>query len=185
MVSIVSQEPTLFNCHIEENIAYGLEGKASSADVANATKMTNAHDFICGFPDQYKTIVGERAIRLSGGQKQRVAIARAVLMNPRVLLLDEATSALDAESEHLVQVATMAAVVDLLGPVASKNAAAKSRTRPSPPVRVPRSLQLAGACHVGPPLVNLTYSLSRRETTRSSVDRSSAILGRTKTIHVA
>ncbi|KAE8791563.1 tonoplast ABC transporter IDI7 [Hordeum vulgare] len=104
MVSIVSQEPTLFNCHIEENIAYGLEGKASSADVANATKMTNAHDFICGFPDQYKTIVGERAIRLSDGQKQRVAIARALLMNPRVLLLDEATSALDAESEHLVQV---------------------------------------------------------------------------------
>ncbi|KAM3278176.1 hypothetical protein ACQJBY_045815 [Aegilops geniculata] len=103
MVSIVSQEPTLFNCSIEENIAYGLEGKASSADVENAAKMANAHDFICGFPDQYKTIVGERGIRLSGGQKQRVAIARALLMNPRVLLLDEATSALDAESEHLVQ----------------------------------------------------------------------------------
>uniref|UniRef100_M8D158 ABC transporter B family member 27 n=1 Tax=Aegilops tauschii TaxID=37682 RepID=M8D158_AEGTA len=116
MVSIVSQEPTLFNCSIEENIAYGLEGKASSDDVENAAesglqdltnlrvqKMANAHDFICGFPDQYKTIVGERGIRLSGGQKQRVAIARALLMNPRVLLLDEATSALDAESEHLVQ----------------------------------------------------------------------------------
>nr|AIE39898.1 ABC transporter B family member 25 A1-2.1 variant [Triticum turgidum subsp. durum] len=102
-VSIVSQEPTLFNRSIEENIAYGLEGKASSADVENAAKMANAHDFICGFPDQYKTIVGERGIRLSGGQKQRVAIARALLMNPRVLLLDEATSALDAESEHLVQ----------------------------------------------------------------------------------
>ncbi|KAF7067731.1 hypothetical protein CFC21_073581 [Triticum aestivum] len=103
MVSIVSQEPTLFNCSIEENIAYGLEGKASSTDVENAAKMANAHDFICGFPDQYKTIVGERGIRFSGGQKQRVAIARALLMNPRVLLLDEATSALDAESEHLVQ----------------------------------------------------------------------------------
>uniref|UniRef100_A0A453LUP3 ABC transporter domain-containing protein n=1 Tax=Aegilops tauschii subsp. strangulata TaxID=200361 RepID=A0A453LUP3_AEGTS len=103
-VSIVSQEPTLFNCSIEENIAYGLEGKASSADVENAAKMANAHDFICSFPDQYKTVVGERGIRLSGGQKQRVAIARALLMNPRVLLLDEATSALDAESEYLVQV---------------------------------------------------------------------------------
>ncbi|KAM3260347.1 hypothetical protein ACQJBY_051544 [Aegilops geniculata] len=102
-VSIVSQEPTLFNCSIEENIAYGLEGKASSADVENAAKMANAHDFICSFPDQYKTVVGERGIRLSGGQKQRVAIARALLMNPRVLLLDEATSALDAESEYLVQ----------------------------------------------------------------------------------
>uniref|UniRef100_A0A0D9ZDB3 ABC transporter B family member 25 n=1 Tax=Oryza glumipatula TaxID=40148 RepID=A0A0D9ZDB3_9ORYZ len=102
-VSIVSQEPVLFNCSIEENIAYGLEGKASSADVENAAKMANAHNFICSFPDQYKTLVGERGIRLSGGQKQRVAIARALLMNPRVLLLDEATSALDAESEYLVQ----------------------------------------------------------------------------------
>ncbi|EER93433.1 hypothetical protein BDA96_01G089700 [Sorghum bicolor] len=102
-VSIVSQEPTLFNCTIEENIAYGLEGKANFADVESAAKMANAHNFICTFPDQYKTVVGERGIRLSGGQKQRIAIARALLMNPRVLLLDEATSALDAESEYLVQ----------------------------------------------------------------------------------
>jgi ABC-type multidrug transport system fused ATPase/permease subunit len=105
-VSIVSQEPTLFNCTIEENIAYGLEGKANFADVESAAKMANAHNFICSFPDQYKTVVGERGIRLSGGQKQRIAIARALLMNPRVLLLDEATSALDAESEYLVQVST-------------------------------------------------------------------------------
>ncbi|AQK62778.1 ABC transporter B family member 27 [Zea mays] len=102
-VSIVSQEPTLFNCTIEENIAYGLEGTTNFADVESAAKMANAHNFICGFPDQYKTVVGERGIRLSGGQKQRIAIARALLMNPRVLLLDEATSALDAESEYLVQ----------------------------------------------------------------------------------
>nr|CAB3498164.1 unnamed protein product [Digitaria exilis] len=102
-VSIVSQEPTLFNCTIEENIAYGLEGKSNFSDVESAAKMANAHSFICSFPDQYKTVVGERGIRLSGGQKQRIAIARALLMNPRVLLLDEATSALDAESEYLVQ----------------------------------------------------------------------------------
>ncbi|CDP02333.1 unnamed protein product [Coffea canephora] len=102
-ISIVSQEPVLFNCSIEENIAYGFDGKASSTDIENAAKMANAHDFVASFPDKYQTVVGERGLRLSGGQKQRIAIARALLMNPRVLLLDEATSALDAESEYLVQ----------------------------------------------------------------------------------
>ncbi|CAL5374466.1 unnamed protein product [Camellia sinensis] len=102
-ISIVSQEPILFNCSIEENIAYGLDGKASSVDVENAAKMANADEFISKFPKKYQTLVGERGGRLSGGQKQRVAIARALLMNPRILLLDEATSALDAESEYLVQ----------------------------------------------------------------------------------
>lgn len=102
-VSIVSQEPILFNCSIEENIAYGVSGNASSTDIENAAKMANAHEFVSKFPEQYKTHVGERGVRLSGGQKQRIAIARALLMNPRVLLLDEATSALDAESEYLVQ----------------------------------------------------------------------------------
>lgn len=102
-ISIVSQEPILFNCSIEENIAYGCEGKASSSDIENAAKMANAHIFISTFPEKYQTFVGERGVRLSGGQKQRVAIARALLMNPGILLLDEATSALDAESEYLVQ----------------------------------------------------------------------------------
>ncbi|KAI3733886.1 hypothetical protein L6452_13344 [Arctium lappa] len=102
-ISIVSQEPVLFNCSIEENIAYGLDGKASEEEVEKAAKMANAHDFISKFPEKYKTFVGERGVRLSGGQKQRVAIARALLMNPKILLLDEATSALDAESEYLVQ----------------------------------------------------------------------------------
>uniref|UniRef100_A0A1J3I014 ABC transporter B family member 27 n=1 Tax=Noccaea caerulescens TaxID=107243 RepID=A0A1J3I014_NOCCA len=102
-ISIVSQEPILFNCSVEENIAYGFDGEASLSDIENASKMANAHEFIETFPDKYKTVVGERGIRLSGGQKQRIAIARALLTNPRVLLLDEATSALDAESEYLVQ----------------------------------------------------------------------------------
>ncbi|KAK4382717.1 ABC transporter B family member 25, partial [Sesamum angolense] len=100
-ISIVSQEPILFNCSIEENIAYGLDGKASSTDIENAAKMANAHEFISKFAEKYQTFVGERG--LSGGQKQRIAIARALMMNPRILLLDEATSALDAESEYLVQ----------------------------------------------------------------------------------
>ncbi|KAE8695743.1 ABC transporter B family member 27 [Hibiscus syriacus] len=102
-VSIVSQEPVLFNCSIEENIAYGFCGKASSSEIESVAKMANAHDFIDKFPEKYQTMVGERGLRLSGGQKQRIAIARALLMNPKVLLLDEATSALDAESEYLVQ----------------------------------------------------------------------------------
>lgn len=102
-ISIVSQEPILFNCSVEENIAYGFDGEASLSDIENAAKMANAHEFIETFPDKYKTVVGERGVRLSGGQKQRIAIARALLTNPRVLLLDEATSALDAESEYLVQ----------------------------------------------------------------------------------
>ncbi|GJU69193.1 ABC transporter B family member 27-like protein [Tanacetum coccineum] len=102
-VSIVSQEPVLFNCSIEDNIAYGFDGKASTSDIEKVAKMANAHDFVTSFPEKYQTVVGERGLRLSGGQKQRIAIARALLMNPRVLLLDEATSALDAESEYLVQ----------------------------------------------------------------------------------
>ncbi|KFK33212.1 hypothetical protein AALP_AA6G345200 [Arabis alpina] len=102
-ISIVSQEPILFNCSVEENIAYGFDGEASLSDIENAAKMANAQEFIETFPDKYKTIVGERGVRLSGGQKQRIAIARALLTNPSVLLLDEATSALDAESEYLVQ----------------------------------------------------------------------------------
>ncbi|KAI4343985.1 hypothetical protein L6164_011265 [Bauhinia variegata] len=102
-ISIVSQEPILFNCSIEENIAYGFDGKVDAVDIENAAKMANAHEFISKFPEKYQTHVGERGVRLSGGQKQRIAIARALLMNPRILLLDEATSALDAESEYLVQ----------------------------------------------------------------------------------
>ncbi|KAI9088388.1 hypothetical protein K1719_029837 [Acacia pycnantha] len=102
-ISIVSQEPVLFNCSIEDNIAYGFDGKVNPADIENAAKMANAHEFISKFIDKYKTHVGERGVRLSGGQKQRIAIARALLMDPKILLLDEATSALDAESEYLVQ----------------------------------------------------------------------------------
>eukprot|EP00850_Spirogloea_muscicola_P002434 SM000009S23563 [mRNA] locus=s9:776272:781348:- [translate_table: standard] len=102
-ISIVSQEPVLFNTSIVHNIAYGCEGTASRDAIEKAAKMANAHDFIMQFPHGYDTYVGERGVRLSGGQKQRIAIARALLMDPRVLLLDEATSALDAESEYLVQ----------------------------------------------------------------------------------
>ncbi|KAH7301745.1 hypothetical protein KP509_23G040300 [Ceratopteris richardii] len=102
-VSIVSQEPVLFNCSIADNISYGRKDKVPLANIERVAEMANAHEFISKFPQGYETHVGERGIRLSGGQKQRIAIARALLMDPRVLLLDEATSALDAESEYLVQ----------------------------------------------------------------------------------
>jgi subfamily B ATP-binding cassette protein MsbA len=101
-IGIVPQETLLFGGTIRENIRYG-RLNATDAEIMEAAKAANAHDFIMELPDQYETIVGERGIRLSGGQRQRVAIARAILKDPRILLLDEATSSLDSESEHLVQ----------------------------------------------------------------------------------
>lgn len=101
-IGMVAQEPQLFSCSIADNIRYG-RPEATDAQVEQAARAANAHDFIQRFPDGYRTHVGERGVQLSGGQKQRVAIARAVLKDPRLLILDEATSALDAESEHLVK----------------------------------------------------------------------------------
>jgi ATP-binding cassette subfamily B protein len=101
-VGTVAQEPILFSTTVAENIRYA-RPEASDEDVEAAARAANADDFVRGFPDGYRTMVGERGVQLSGGQKQRVAIARAVLKNPRILVLDEATSALDAESEHLVK----------------------------------------------------------------------------------
>ena len=97
-IALVSQDTYLFNASIRENILLG-KPDASQAELEEAARLANCHDFITAFPEGYDTVVGERGMQLSGGQRQRVAIARALLKNAPVLILDEATSHLDAVSE--------------------------------------------------------------------------------------
>jgi ATP-binding cassette subfamily B protein len=101
-IAIVQQEPILFHRTLAENIAYG-RPEASRAEIVEAARQANAHDFIMGLPKQYETMVGERGVKLSGGERQRVAIARAFLADAPILILDEATSSLDSESELMIQ----------------------------------------------------------------------------------
>ncbi len=103
-MALVSQEATMFNDTILENIRFG-RMSASEEEVVEAAKAADADTFIRSFPQGYDTTVGDRGARLSGGQRQRVAIARAILKDAPILLLDEATSALDSEAEKRVQTA--------------------------------------------------------------------------------
>jgi len=103
-IALVSQEPTLINGTIRDNIANGTTcGNIDETEIIEAARVANAHDFIASLKDGYETWCGDKGVQLSGGQKQRIAIARAMLKNPKVLLLDEATSALDNNSERVVQ----------------------------------------------------------------------------------
>ena len=101
-MALVTQETFLFDDTISENIRMG-RPDATPAEIANAARRANAHEFITALPQGYDTSVGEGGAQLSGGQRQRIAIARAMLRDAPILLLDEATSALDAESEARVQ----------------------------------------------------------------------------------
>jgi ATP-binding cassette, subfamily B, bacterial MsbA len=102
LMSIVTQEPILFNDSIANNIALGMEN-CSRDEIIDAAKIANAHMFIEKKEQGYDTNIGDRGSKLSGGERQRLTIARAVLKNPPILILDEATSSLDTESERLVQ----------------------------------------------------------------------------------
>jgi ATP-binding cassette subfamily B (MDR/TAP) protein 1 len=109
-LALVSQEPTLYQGTIRDNILLGTDCEdIPEANIEHVCKEANIYDFIMSLPDGFSTIVGSKGGMLSGGQKQRIAIARALLRNPKVLLLDEATSALDSESEKVVQAALDAA----------------------------------------------------------------------------
>jgi subfamily B ATP-binding cassette protein MsbA len=102
LISIVTQEPILFNDSIAGNIALGVDNVAME-DIVSAARIANADRFITQKEMGYQTNIGDRGTKLSGGERQRLTIARAVLKNPPILILDEATSSLDTESERLVQ----------------------------------------------------------------------------------
>ena len=101
-ISLVSQDTTLFDDTIRNNISYA-NSSASHQEIVNAAKYSFADEFIDKLPNQYETIIGENGVRLSGGEKQRLSIARAILKKSPIILLDEATSSLDAETEDKIQ----------------------------------------------------------------------------------
>ena len=101
-ISLVSQETTLFDDTIKNNIKYA-NLDASDDEIFEAAKLSHCEEFIKNLPEKYETLIGEDGVRLSGGEKQRISIARAMLKKSSIILLDEATSSLDSETETKIQ----------------------------------------------------------------------------------
>ena len=101
-ISLVSQDTTLFDDTIKNNISYAKDD-VTNEEIIDAAKFSYSHEFIDKLPNKYETIIGENGIRLSGGEKQRLSIARAMIKQTPIILLDEATSSLDAETESKIQ----------------------------------------------------------------------------------
>ena len=101
-ISLVSQETTLFDDTIKNNIKYA-NVNATDEEVESVAKLSNSHEFIDKLPNKYETLIGENGLRLSGGEKQRISIARAMIKKSSIILLDEATSSLDSETETKIQ----------------------------------------------------------------------------------
>ena len=101
-ISLVSQETTLFDDTVKNNIKYA-NSAASDEEIIEVAKLSYCHEFIENLPNKYETLIGEDGVRLSGGEKQRISIARAMLKKSPIILLDEATSSLDAETEKKIQ----------------------------------------------------------------------------------
>ena len=101
-ISLVSQDTTLFDDTIRNNISYA-KSDATNEEILEAAKLSYCDEFIEDLPNKYDTVIGENGIRLSGGQKQRISIARAILKKSKIILLDEATSSLDTETEEKIQ----------------------------------------------------------------------------------
>jgi ATP-binding cassette, subfamily B, multidrug efflux pump len=101
-VGVVLQRNVLFSGTIRQNLLWGNSG-ATQAEIENACRCAQAHDFILSFPDGYDTDLSQGGVNLSGGQKQRLCIARAILKQPRILILDDSTSAVDTETEARIR----------------------------------------------------------------------------------